>query len=247
MTRIFLVIGLLALFLSLTPILAADYIFDTVGSEIIFDGTLLKSGKTLHYTQKIQVLDPQIMQSDGFDIIHHTHLLSDYFTEEKVLFYKVEKDGIYLVATADQLGGELSVYEEPSLELPLPPEKGKKWQRTRIEGGNLTELNLEITDVDKEITIGDKTEKTVVVKVSGTTVHQGKSSKTEKEIFFSKVGRVKQITKQYISDSEVAVSTFTLKNIIEPGEKSEKNQEPKAEEAAVKDSESTKTDNTKNP
>ncbi|MBN1356053.1 hypothetical protein JXA40_07255 [bacterium] len=200
-----------------SAVFAIDYIFDTIDEKVIFEGSLEKEGKTMSFGKIIHILDPAVVEGAKFDVIHHSLIRGDTFSDEKILFYNAREDGIYLVATADKMGGRIDVLNTPSLELPLPVTVGAKWHKNRIEGGHPVDFDMEILSIDKSVEIGGKTETVVVVKAVGEIKLGAETHKIEKESYFSRQGRVYQVTSKYIDRDHKAVSSFILKEIVPPG------------------------------
>jgi hypothetical protein len=200
----------------------ADYIIDTVGTKVVYQGEFVKNGQTVPYTKTLEVIDPAMVTGAKFDVIHHVVMMSDNFQEEKILLYVIKPDGIYLAATAKKMGGEITVLPEPSKEISLPLQVGAKWERARQEGPNDISLTLEVVSCDEKLTLNGKEIVTTKIVGSGSALHKNEQSKIQKETYYTKDGRVKQITRKSISETETTVDTFTLLSITPPAPASEK-------------------------
>jgi hypothetical protein len=187
-------LALLAAILLIPPSLAFDYINGNIGQKMIFKGVITANNEKSEFSYEVSVLNPGIVEGAKFDVVHYSFMKGANFQQEKILFYLVKAEGIFLAATADKWGGEVTVLKQPSLEYPLPLTQGAKWHRSRIEGGKKVELDMEVISIDQQVKIGEKEETVAFIKGTGTSESNGETAKMEKQIWLSKVDRVRQIT-----------------------------------------------------
>ncbi len=213
--------------------IGADYIFSTPGQKVIYQGKFEKNGQVVPFTKRLDVIDPGMVQGADFDVIQNAVILSDNFSDQKVFFYRIAEDGIYLVATAPNVGGAITVLKDPSKEIPLPLKVGEKWKKSRMEGHSQVTMDLEVVSDSEVLKLDSGEEKVFKIKATGSMIHNGKSTKIEREIYISKSGRVKQVTTKYMPDGGKVVDSIVVKKITQP----EKNKKATSKEESAKSTE----------
>lgn len=187
--------------------LSADYIHDELGKNILYDGMIVSGNQSVPFTQSILVKTKHTLGDRTFDIVHFNVLRGKAFFEERTLYYSVKPDGIYLEATQDGTN-PLILLDEPSLELPLPATVGQKFQRIRNENQGISTIAFEVVSTNEPYALGETACETIHLRGEGTFVfHADKTSKhLLKEIWYSKEGKLKQITIKDLDDTTKSTS-----------------------------------------